>query len=57
MKCSKCNGDGERETPNGSGTTVRVLCQACMGTGATEDALRIVRNNNGHLCAIAEGGE
>lgn len=57
MKCSKCNGSGERETPNGNGTTVRVLCLQCMGTGATEDALRIVRNHHGHLCAIAEGGE
>lgn len=57
MKCRKCNGTGERETPNGNGTVVRVLCQACMGTGASEDALRIVRNHHGHLCAIAEGGE
>jgi len=57
MTCTKCNGSGERETPNGNGTTVRVLCQKCMGTGASEDALRIVRNHHGHLCAIAEGGE
>ena len=57
MTCPKCNGSGERETPNGTGTVIRVLCQVCMGTGATEDALRIVRGHNGHLCAIAEGGE
>lgn len=57
MKCRKCKGTGERETPNGNGTVIRVLCQKCMGTGASEDALRIVRNHHGVLCAIAEGGE
>jgi len=57
MTCDRCNGSGERDTPNGSGTVIRVLCLQCMGTGSTEDALRIVRNHHGHLCAIAEGGE
>lgn len=57
MKCSKCNGSGERETPNGNGTTVRVECQQCKGTGASADALRIVRNHRGLLCAMVEGGE
>lgn len=57
MKCERCNGDGDIETPNGNGTVVRVMCKNCMGTGASEDAIRIVRNHHALLCAIAEGGE
>jgi len=57
MKCTKCNGSGERETPSGNGTAIRVECQQCKGTGASADALRIVRNQHGLLCAMVEGGE
>ena len=57
MKCERCKGDGCVKVPNGNGTEIQVECKRCMGTGVSADALRIVRNHYGVLCAIAEGGE